>query len=76
MIAGSSNGTVTLHGVIGYSALLFMLYEAYSTLRFKRRNEAGGGFGIKQIRLFAIAYFYWIAAYITGAVIVMMKKMV
>lgn len=74
MIAGSSNGPVTLHGVIGYSALLFMLYETYSTLRFRRRNRTNEGLGNKQVRLFTIAYFYWIAAYITGVVIVMMKR--
>lgn len=73
MVLGSSKGGLTLHGFIGYSSLLGMLIDYYFSIR--KINQSGinttlsPGFN----RNTKIAYFYWVAAYITGAMIVAMR---
>ncbi|MHC1707690.1 MAG: hypothetical protein AB9842_09230 [Bacteroidales bacterium] len=74
MVIGSSEGPVTLHGIIGYSSLAGMLTDTI----FSYRNASKSGFNIKLsarfLNLSLLAYLYWIAAYITGAVIIMMRN--
>ncbi len=70
MIIGSSRGPFTLHGILGYSSLLGMFTDAILIWRFYRKN----GPGIKVtngIHRYSLgAYLWWIAAYITGALLV------
>jgi hypothetical protein len=71
MILGSSNGPLTLHGFIGYVALLGMMVELFLISRFIWFN----GFEVQLSKPIVLAskifYIYWIAAYITGAILVM-----
>jgi len=73
MIIGSANSPFTLHGFIGYLALLGMLIDMY--LMWKVKGKHGMGHAIrKKLHTYSmIAYSWWVIAYITGAVIVMMK---
>lgn len=73
MIIGSENPAFTVHGIIGYSSLTGMLIDAILLWRFSMKNgpEARVGKGLHWYT--RIAYVYWLSAYITGALIVMMK---
>lgn len=73
MVLGSSKGGLTVHGFIGYSSLLGMLIDYYFSIR--KINAEGIGISLSSAfnRNTKIAYFYWVAAYITGAMIVALR---
>lgn len=69
MIVGSRNIPITVHGVIGYSALLAMLVDTMLIWGHWRRNR-----GVRPvphgIHLYTrIAYGWWVVAYIAGGII-------
>ena len=67
MIVGSTNIPFTVHGVIGYSALLAMLIDAI--LVWKHWIRHGSKLIPRNIHLYTrIAYGWWVIAYIVGAV--------
>lgn len=73
MIAGSSRGPFTAHGLLGFSSLAAMLTE--TGLAWKHRLR----FGDQEVpawlhRFSRLAYGWWVVAYITGAVLVMSKR--
>ncbi|MEI7661595.1 MAG: hypothetical protein WCK34_05345 [Bacteroidota bacterium] len=73
MILGSSHGAFTLHGILGYSSLAGMLTDGILAWQFYRKN----GRGIKVtggIHWYSLgAYIWWVAAYITGALLVALR---
>ncbi len=75
MIAGSSHSAITLHGLLGYSALLAMLIDCL--LLWRHRQTQGVEAQVAHtLHLFSrYAYIWWIAAYITGAVLVAVRHM-
>jgi len=71
MILGSKNSPFTLHGFIGYSALLAMIIEVIRIWNafIKRgiRSDVPGA-----VHLYSrYAYIWWVIAYITGTLIAM-----
>ncbi|GAB1450959.1 hypothetical protein MASR2M47_10150 [Draconibacterium sp.] len=71
MILGSSKGSFSLHGIIGYSSLLGMFIDAVLIWRLKIRN---GSYcpvpdGIHKYSRYA--FLWWIIAFITGGLLVM-----
>jgi hypothetical protein len=72
MIIGSGH-FVTVHGIIGYSSLTGMLMDTVLSYRHTWRNGPGSPLTARFNRGSRIAYYYWVLAYITGAMIVMMK---
>ncbi|MEJ5244595.1 MAG: hypothetical protein WHV28_02675 [Bacteroidota bacterium] len=73
MIIGSSNTPFTLHGAIGYSALMLMSIETYLIWKIKI-NNAWNVEVPNNIHLYSrIAYIWWVAAYITGSLLVFIK---
>ena len=72
MIAGSSSGPFTAHGLLGFSSLAAMIVE--TSLAWRHRSASGSepvpGWLHQYSRL---AFGWWIVAYITGAVLVMTK---
>ncbi|MEI6900340.1 MAG: hypothetical protein WCL00_10720 [Bacteroidota bacterium] len=73
MIIGSSRGPFTLHGILGYSSLTGMLIDAIILWRFFRNNPQGTTVS-RTAHLFSRAvYIWWIAAYITGALLVAVR---
>ena len=67
MIVGSTNIPLTVHGVIGYTALLVMLVDAILIWRHWSRN--GDGKIPRGLHLYTrIAYSWWVIAYIVGAI--------
>lgn len=75
MIAGSSKGLFTLHGIIGYSALVAMLIDNI----FIWRLQIKSGFGAEvpdAIHKYSLyAYIWWVIAFITGGLLVAFSKM-
>lgn len=73
MVMGTSNGPITLHGLLGYSSLLGMLIDTILIWRHKNANGINCEVPQKLHIYSRIAYAWWIAAYIAGAALVMMK---
>jgi uncharacterized repeat protein (TIGR03987 family) len=73
MIIGSHKIPITVHGFIGYSALIVMVTDAILIFRFRRKN--GDDEVPRDLNVFTrIAYAWWVVAYIAGAVIAMTMK--
>lgn len=73
MIIVSENSPFTIHGLLGYSSLTLMLIDAVLLWRFRLRHGAGEMVS-RGLHLYSrIAYIWWVAAYITGTMLVMMK---
>ena len=68
MIYGSSNSAFTLHGMLGYSALLAMVID--TTLIWKSYLKNGPIISRTLHRYSLAAYIYWIIAFITGSLLV------
>jgi hypothetical protein len=70
MILGSENSPFTLHGIMGYTALLVMLVDAVSIWNYRKKFGREKLFP-RRLNIYSkIAYSWWIIAYITGAIIV------
>ena len=73
MIVASKSLTPTLHGVLGYSALAFMLTD--TILLWRHAKRAGDAPVPSGLHLYSrVAYGYWVVAYFTGAGLVMAEK--
>ena len=73
MIAGSSKGPFTLHGMLGYSSLAGMIVDAGLIWRFRLNNQVGA-LVPRNLHLYTRAvYLYWIAAFVTGGLLVAMR---
>lgn len=73
MIMVSENSPFTIHGLLGYSSLTIMLIDAVLLWRFRIKNGANEVVS-RGVHIYSrIAYIWWIAAYITGTMLVMMK---
>ncbi len=71
MIIGSDNSPFSLHGILGYSSLTGMLIDAILIWRHKAKNGINTE-PSKGLHLYSrAAYLWWLAAYITGAILVM-----
>lgn len=74
MISGSSQGPLTLHGLIGYSSLGAMICETVVFLHFFRKFGTGKRIGKTRRRVFMFVFVYWVLAYITGAALIVLRK--
>lgn len=73
MIVASKNAGLTVHGVLGYSALAFMLTD--TGLLWRHAREHGLAEVSKGLHLFSrLAYGYWVVAFVTGAALVMAER--
>ena len=73
MIIGSSNTPFTLHGFLGYSALIAMLIDVVLIWKFYRLNGENVPVTKKLHRYTLFAYLWWLIAYVTGSALVMLK---
>ncbi|MEJ5263943.1 MAG: hypothetical protein WHT29_01365 [Bacteroidales bacterium] len=70
MIIGSSRGFLTMHGAVGYSGLTLMLIDCVWLWRFFWHSGSTAEVP-RNLHLFSrISYIWWIAAYLTGALMV------
>ena len=73
MILGSSKGAFTLHGALGYSSLAAMIVD---TILIWRRASSGplDAPVPRGLHLYTrVAYLWWVAAFITGGLLVAMR---
>ncbi len=75
MIAGSSKGLLTLHGIIGYSSLLGMLIDNILIWRLRINNGIGVAVPDAIHKYSRYAYFWWVIAFITGGLLIVVSKM-
>jgi hypothetical protein len=73
MIIGSSKGPFTIHGILGYSSLAGMLIDTILIWRIRLRKGTDCQVSPSLHLYSVIAYGWWLAAYITGALIVAMR---
>ena len=73
MIAGSKNSPFTLHGILGYTALIVMLIDVILFWRLKIKE--GMNVPVKpKLNLYSnLAYFWWLISYFTGIILVVMR---
>ena len=73
MILGSSKGAFTLHGVLGYSSLAAMIVD--TGLMWRLATSAGPNAGVpRSLHLYTrVAYLWWVAAFVTGGLLVAMR---
>lgn len=70
MIAGSSHGPFTPHGMLGFSSLTAMVIE--TSLAWRHRKRSGDGEVPRRLHLYSrAAYTWWVLAYFTGAYLAM-----
>ena len=73
MILGSSNSPFTLHGFLGYSALLAMLIDFVLIWKIRVSNGVNAT-PSKAVHLYSrYAYLWWIVAFVTGSLLVLIK---
>lgn len=73
MVLGSPNGGFTLHGIIGYSSLAGMFIDAVLIWRLKIQKGSYSPVP-NGIHIYSrYAYIWWVVAFITGGLLVMMK---
>jgi len=69
MIIGSGNIPITIHGFLGYTALLAMLIDTVLIWRFWTKNRSVNKVP-RGLHIYTrIAYSWWVIAYIAGAII-------
>jgi len=73
MILGSPHSPFTMHGYLGYSALLAMLVDFYLLWRLRLDNGKNAE-APKGVHLYSrYAYIWWVVAFITGSLMVIFK---
>ena len=73
MILGSSKGAFTLHGALGYSSLAAMIIDTTLMWRLARRVPLDT-LVPRGLHVYTrIAYLWWVAAFITGGLLVAMR---
>jgi hypothetical protein len=69
MISGSHNFPLTFHGLLGYSALGMMLTDMILLRRFRKKKGARAKIPTTLHHFSILAYVWWIAAFVAGAII-------
>ena len=72
MIIVSENSPFTIHGILGYSSLTLMVIDAVLLWRFRMKSGSEEKV-TRPLHLYSrIAYIWWVAAYITGTLMVVL----
>jgi EamA domain-containing membrane protein RarD len=74
MIIGSSKSPFTMHGILGYSSLTAMFIDAVLIWRNKIKQGINAAISNAIHNYSLIAYIWWILAYITGALLVLVFR--
>jgi hypothetical protein len=73
MIMGSPNSPFTIHGFLGYSALLAMLIDCYFIWKV-RLTQGANASPSNAVHLYSrYAYLWWVIAFVTGGLLVVFK---
>jgi hypothetical protein len=69
----SSGKVISIHGMIGYSSLIGMFTDTILSYIHVKKHGMNITLSKKFIRWSQLAFSYWIVAYITGAILIMMR---
>jgi hypothetical protein len=69
----ASGKVITLHGVLGYTALGGMLIDMLLSYTHVKKSGINSPLSPSFTTWSLVAYFYWVLAYITGAILVGMR---
>ena len=69
----SSGKVISIHGMIGYSSLIGMFTDTVLSYLSVKKHGMNTILSKKFIRWSQLAFSYWVVAYITGAILIMMK---
>jgi hypothetical protein len=73
MIIGSTKTAFSLHGILGYSALAFMLTDTILIWRFYLADKMDDTVP-RGLHLYSrIAYVWWVVAFFTGLLLVVLR---
>ena len=75
MIAGSSKGIFTLHGIIGYLSLVGMLIDNVLIWRLKFRFGMNANVPDSIHFYSRYAWIWWVIAFITGGLLVLIPRL-
>jgi len=73
MIMGSSKGLITIHGLLGYSALTLMALDTFWITRFQSKHGSDERIPDHFQRYSIGAYSWWVLAFVAGTVMAMGK---
>lgn len=73
MILGSSKGGFTLHGILGYSSLAGMFFDAVLIWQLKIKNGSYCPIPDKIHIYSRYAYIWWVIAFVTGGLLVALR---
>jgi len=73
MVIGSTHTALSRHGLIGYSALAFMILDVVLLFRFKAKNVEKTTLPPRMYDFTKMVYFWWLVAYASGAFIIMFR---
>jgi len=73
MILGSSKGPFTLHGLIGYSSLTAMLIDSVLLWRTYSISGLNSALVPSVHKYTLFAYIWWVLAYISGVILVVIR---
>ena len=69
MMIGTTRTYFTFHGIIGYIGLLLMIIDFILLLKHRIKNSVDRLISRPLLLYSKIAYFWWLAAFITGVVV-------
>jgi len=73
MVLGSSKGLLTMHGFLGYSALLGMCIDTFLLWRHNQSKGSEEKVNYSLNIYSRIAYIWWVLAFITGGLLVALR---
>ena len=73
MIVGSKNTPFTLHGLLGYSALLAMITDLILLGKFYSKNTKYTIVKKSLLQYSKFAYGWWVVAYLTGSLLIIWR---
>jgi len=73
MIIGAIDTPFSLHGLLGYSAILVMAVDVYLIWNLYVKKGIDSVVGKKTIWYAKYAYAWWLLTYISGSIIILMR---
>jgi hypothetical protein len=73
MIIGAKGTPFSLHGILGYSAIFVMAVEVYLVWNLYVKKGIDSMAGKKTMWYSKYAYGWWVIAYISGSMIILLR---
>jgi len=73
MIMGADKSILSVHGLLGYSAMITMILDTFFIWRFYLKSGYDVEIPKNLITYTKYAYSWWVIAYLTGSILVIWK---